>query len=271
MLNRSRLILIIIAVSMMTGCALTNAETPSRIALLAPFEGRYREVGYDAFYAAKLAIIEADRSNIELLAVDDGGMVENAASRARALTLDPLVKVVIVIGYDAADINVQTAFSDLPVIIVGNWMTEPQSDNVFILSNPDIELSYDGRLDVTEVALLDTPFICGEICALNGFRALRNEFDDISIISSGNLSDANFRRRIIDNFQFSAEPGLLATLTFDAVNMAIEAADSENVSQTLSEMTYDGITRTISFEDGYWLDGPVNVYVFDDDGELVRE
>ena len=271
MLNRSRLILIIIAVSMMTGCALTNAETPSRIALLAPFEGRYREVGYDAFYAAKLAIIEADRSNIELLAVDDGGMVENAASRARALTLDPLVKVVIVIGYDAADINVQTAFSDLPVIIVGNWMTEPQSDNVFILSNPDIELSYDGRLDVTEVALLDTPFICGEVCALNGYRRLLDTFDGTTIISSGSLADDDFKQRIIDNFQFSAEPGLLATLTYDAVNMAIEAADSENVSQTLSEMTYDGITRTISFEDGYWLDGPVNVYVFDDDGELVRE
>jgi ABC-type branched-subunit amino acid transport system substrate-binding protein len=270
MLNTKPILLMMI-VLMITGCAVTSAKTPSRIALLAPFEGRYREVGYDAFYAAKLAIIEADRSNIELLAVDDGGTVENAASRARALTLDPLVKVVIVIGYDAADINVQAAFSDLPVIIVGNWMTEPQNDSVFILSNPDIELSYNDRLDVTEAAALDMLFVCGEVCALNGFRLLRDSLDGTTIISSGSLADDDFKQRIIDNFQFPADPGLLATLTYDAVNMAIEAANSENPLQTLSDMRYEGVTGTISFDDGYWADGPVNVFVFDDDGELVRE
>src|SRR4051794_35174325 len=75
-------------------------HTPiTRIALLAPFEGRYREIGYNALYAARLALADAADPQIELLPIDAGG--DQAAERARALSLDPQVKTVILLGYEA--------------------------------------------------------------------------------------------------------------------------------------------------------------------------
>ena len=57
----------------MCGCAIVKAPITTRVALLAPFEGRYREVGYNALYAARLAFADSSIMSIELLAVDDGG------------------------------------------------------------------------------------------------------------------------------------------------------------------------------------------------------
>src|SRR5690349_2126250 len=44
----------------LSGCAITPHELTPRIALLAPFEGRYREVGYNAYYAVRLAFVDAN-------------------------------------------------------------------------------------------------------------------------------------------------------------------------------------------------------------------
>ncbi|MCS7070642.1 MAG: hypothetical protein NZM00_03995, partial [Anaerolinea sp.] len=62
----------LIAIALLTGC--TVHQTAPRIALIAPFEGRYREVGYNALYAARLALADAE-SGVQLLPLDDGGSV----------------------------------------------------------------------------------------------------------------------------------------------------------------------------------------------------
>src|SRR5919108_607445 len=60
-----------------------------KIGLVAPFEGRYREVGYEVIYAVRLAVREANAGggvagySVELTALDDGGDSALAAHQAR--------------------------------------------------------------------------------------------------------------------------------------------------------------------------------------------
>jgi ABC-type branched-subunit amino acid transport system substrate-binding protein len=78
-----------------------------KFGLVAPFEGRYRPIGYDAIYAARLAVRERNASGgvggyrVELVAYDDGGDAPSAVERARQLALDP--QVVAVIGHFRVD------------------------------------------------------------------------------------------------------------------------------------------------------------------------
>lgn len=86
----------------LAACTLPGSTQPTfKIGLVAPFEGRYRPVGYDAIYAARLAVRQANATGglhgyrIELIAYDDGGHPEMAARQARQLALDPAVMGVI--------------------------------------------------------------------------------------------------------------------------------------------------------------------------------
>ncbi len=86
----------------LTGCIRTTPEIV-KIGLVAPFEGRYREIGYDVIPAARLAIREYAAESagsglaVELVAYDDGGDPEKAIEQAKKLALDP--DVVVVIGH----------------------------------------------------------------------------------------------------------------------------------------------------------------------------
>ncbi len=236
----------------------------SRIALLAPFEGRYREVGYNALYAAKLALQDT-YSSIELLPVDDGGTVGSAADRARALAGDPLVKAVVVLGYAATDADTQRAFGDLPVLVVGSWGAKPETNNILVLSNPFVDemVTVFSRAGVTEAARFETPLSGGEVVALEQFTRLRPSLDGIRVLSSGGLPDAAFSERYAQAGLYVPAPGLLATLTYDAFGWLILALQSPDVMTTLTTTTYNGINGTIRFEQGYWADAPVHQYVFD--------
>ena len=90
------------------GCCLAVSACDStapvlKFGLVAPFEGRYRPVGYDAIYAARLAVREKNAAGgvagyrVELVAYDDGGDTQAAVERARQLALDS--QVVAVIGH----------------------------------------------------------------------------------------------------------------------------------------------------------------------------
>lgn len=74
-----------------------------KIGLVAPFEGRYRYVGYDALYAVRLAVREVNASGgvrgygIELVAYNDNADPAMAVEQARKLAVDP--QVIAVIGH----------------------------------------------------------------------------------------------------------------------------------------------------------------------------
>ncbi len=68
-----------------------------KIALVAPFEGRYRDVGYEVTFAYRLAIREVNRAggvggySIEMLSLDDSGDPDMAREQARKIIADPQV------------------------------------------------------------------------------------------------------------------------------------------------------------------------------------
>ncbi len=247
------------------GCTLNRPAAISRLALLAPFEGRYREVGYDAYYAVKLALADSGGTDIELLAVDDGGSVATAVDRAHALQRDPLVKAVLVLGDDAANAQTQQAFTTLPVLIVGDWSSQPQAANIFVLASQQATslISPFAQVGVTAAASLQAPIVGGDIFALRQFPLLATSTAGIRILSSGSLPDATFRDRYLKSASFVPEPGLLTTLTYDAANMAVQVIHQSDPRAVLASMTYNGLNGAIHFANGYWVNAPIHYYCYE--------
>jgi len=88
---------------LLAGC---RPEPEVKIGLTAPFEGREREVGYDALYAARLAVREInaaggiDGRKLALVALDDGDDLSRQRATAASLALDS--DVIAVVSYDRA-------------------------------------------------------------------------------------------------------------------------------------------------------------------------
>jgi branched-chain amino acid transport system substrate-binding protein len=81
------------------GCApnwlgLRNATPVVKIGLVAPFEGRYRSLGYEALYAAKWVVRQRNDAGgvagyrVELVALDDGDDPSSSAFQARKFAVD---------------------------------------------------------------------------------------------------------------------------------------------------------------------------------------
>lgn len=81
------------------GCSLPGSTRPVvKIGLVAPFEGLYRAVGYDALYAVKLAIRQRNGAGgvggeymVELVALNDDNDPAEAALQVREMAVDPAV------------------------------------------------------------------------------------------------------------------------------------------------------------------------------------
>jgi hypothetical protein len=261
---------IICLLAVQCACAVDKGLPVSKIALLAPFEGRYREVGYNAYYAARLALQDAGHLEVDLLAVDDGGTVDSSITRAHALRQDPDVKVVLALGYAATDEQVQRAFGNLPVLVIGNWSARPINETVFILSSKEVgELTtVSPEIGVIEAARLESPVTGGEVFALEQFPLLRQSLSGVHVVSSANLPDTDFTARYKAGNQFAPEPGLLATLTYDAVGMALRGVVD---GRSLAAMRYEGLNGTIRFENGYWADAPIHFYEYNSEGRLIPQ
>ncbi len=265
------LIGIIYAIVLLTGCSGHDSNGIQRIALIAPFEGRYSEIGYDAYYAIRMAIRERGNNRIELLAIDDGGSESSASERAKALANDPLVKVVIALGNNATQPEAQHAFDGLTVLIVGQWNARPATRNIYILASKQLE----GELTVNvstleQAAQVQSPVIGGEIFALSQFPLTSKNLNNVTIASSATLPDTEFRKRYLSGGQFVPEPGLLATLSYDAAGIALEAMQSGNLHQGIST-TYNGLNGDIRFLDGYWASAPIYYYRYNANGKLTAE
>jgi ABC-type branched-subunit amino acid transport system substrate-binding protein len=94
----------VLLITLLPACTVARITRPVlKIGLVGPFEGQYRYVGYDAIYAARLALRQANAAggvggySVELVAYDDRGTVEGARAAARNLAQDP--DVVAVIGH----------------------------------------------------------------------------------------------------------------------------------------------------------------------------
>jgi branched-chain amino acid transport system substrate-binding protein len=98
------LALCFLMLAVLGGCGFPGTVRPAvKLGLVAPFEGRYRYVGYDVIYAVRMALREANDAggvggyNVELVAYDDGADPAMALEQARKLAADP--EVVAAIGH----------------------------------------------------------------------------------------------------------------------------------------------------------------------------
>ncbi|MAU01725.1 MAG: hypothetical protein CL608_31690 [Anaerolineaceae bacterium] len=116
----------------LTACA--SVQPVVKIGLVAPFEGAQRELGYDAIYAARLAVREINEAGgiggyrVALVALDDRGDVALAEDTAVSLTIDPDVVAVIGHGVAATTAVAQPIYAaaDLPLLPLGNPPFTPQ-------------------------------------------------------------------------------------------------------------------------------------------------
>lgn len=230
--------------------ALASCDTglPRKITLLAPFEGQYREIGYNALYAIRLALADAGSKDAQLLAVDDGGTVASAIKRIKALNIDPAVAAIIALGPAASHPAAQTA-NDKPLIIIGNWGHDRSDDDSLYAASPEL-----AKARAT-----------GDLLMLSQTLAIRDDLESLRFESSGSLPAAAFRERYVNSALYAPPPNALATLTYDIARLALAAAIS---GEALATSSHDGISGNIGFKDGYWVDAPVNRYRFEG-GQLV--
>lgn len=250
-------LLIIILATIMSSCAIVRSDDITKIALLAPFEGRYREIGYNALYAVRLAMTEHQAQNIHLLAVDDGGSVKSAIDRVEALNADPDVEAIIALGQVTSYPSVQQA-NDKPLVIVGFWGYAHADDDTLIVSHPEIAEQVTTIQAITDLDLT-SPTVGGDLYMLDQMPDLYENLDNLNIISSGTLPSADFYDRYTNSAQYVPDPNLLATLTYDVAGLVISALQTNT---PISTMQYNGINGTLSFADGYWTQAPINRYQY---------
>lgn len=241
-----------------SSCAVIQSESSRKIALLAPFEGRYREIGYNALYAVRLAIRHSGVQDIDLLAVDDGGTVTTALERIQALNIDPTVEVIITLGQFASHPDVQQA-NDKPLVIVGYWGHDISDDDTLMTVNPTL---INATTDIQDIIGLDTneQLIGNDLLMLEQIPILYDDLSHIEILSSGTLPDINFREQYMNSDLFVPEPNVLATLTYDFSRFIVEAIQTHT---PLAETSFSSINGTIQLTDGYWQDAPIYRYRYD--------
>jgi ABC-type branched-subunit amino acid transport system substrate-binding protein len=122
-------------VFLLTACQFPGTVRPTiKIGLVAPFEGRYRYVGYDVIYAARLAVREANAAggvggySVELVAYDDSADSAMAVEQARKLAVDP--EVVAAIGHFRAETTAAAvgAYAEASIPLISPGLVAPYAD-----------------------------------------------------------------------------------------------------------------------------------------------
>jgi ABC-type branched-subunit amino acid transport system substrate-binding protein len=229
--------LLLLAIVFLSACTATT-QPVVKIGLVAPFEGRYRPIGYEAIYAARLAIREINARGglaghrIELVALDDRGEPERAITAARQLMLDP--QVVAVIGHlrpDSSDAAMQIyCEAGLPVIIIES-AASPCAGAYVLGSAPRDRWPEDQLVFVSNVP-------------------------DPSGLSAAQEFVQNYNAIPIDGMR----AGPIALQIYDAMNLWFEAIDrAERIDR-------DGVLAALRQID---LSGLGAHYAFDQQGKLI--
>lgn len=159
----ARAALLLLALLLLVSCRVPGAVRPVvRIGLVAPFEGRYRYVGYDIFPAVRLALRQANAAGgvlgyaVELVAYDDGADPQMAREQAHKLALDP--QVVIAVGHFGAA-TTAAALPDyraagLPLVVPPSYDPAPSPDTGLFPLGADADTLAAALLDGLDGAAL---------------------------------------------------------------------------------------------------------------------
>ena len=124
-------------VVLLAACSFPGSVKPTiKIGLAAPFEGRYRDLGYEVLHAVQLAVKQRNdaggvgrRYLVELVALNDYNEAEEAVVQARKMAIDPgVLGVVAGLSHETAQ-AAATEYTQLGLafLIPGTDLTQPQS------------------------------------------------------------------------------------------------------------------------------------------------
>ena len=238
----------------LAACAATQPVI--KIGLVAPFEGRFRAIGYEAIYAARLAIREINTRGgvhgyrIELVALDDRGEVERAREAAQQLALDPQV-----------------------VAVMGHYRpaTSAAALAVYCAS----------RVPVVAIETSRAPADCSGVGLFIG-RAPAERWLDDRLTFVSNVPDPNTLPHAADFVQrYNALPidgtraGPIALQTYDVLSLILaaferaEQLDRSGVAVALAHSQFAGLGNKYAFDQaGNLIEGASYVYEYDSTGRL---
>jgi ABC-type branched-subunit amino acid transport system substrate-binding protein len=239
--------ILLLAAVLLSACA-ASTQPVVKIGLVAPFEGRYRSLGYEAIYAARLAIREINARGgingrrIELVALDDRGEPEKAITAARQLVLDPQA-----------------------VAVVGNL--RPAS------TDAAMKIYCEAGLPV--IAIESAVKACGGAYVLGS--APRDRWLEDQLIFVGNVPDPNDLSAAQDFVKnYNAIPidgtraGPIALQTYDALNLLFEALDRADridragVQAAVRQIDFTGLGAKYAFDQqGNLIDPQTYVFEYD--------
>ncbi|MEQ8677421.1 MAG: hypothetical protein RLP44_15165 [Aggregatilineales bacterium] len=251
-----------------------SSQTPKRIVLLAPFEGRYREVGYQALYAMQLAFAESGvNTQVELHAIDDGSSPQSAVDRAQAILLDDRAVAVVILGYAAADESVLDVLGEIPTFISGYWnVTLPLSENIYVYTNPQISdlIDLPPTLSVTDLIGFSPPYTGGDMLILEQALELIADLRGVQVASSFALPDDSFQERFVRENQFAPQPNLIAVGSYETTTYLLHHVEQLVLENRLSrDNLRDSLAENTDFVDGFMVNLPVFLYQYDTDGRLL--
>ncbi|MCS6848118.1 MAG: ABC transporter substrate-binding protein [Anaerolineae bacterium] len=240
-----------------------------KIALVAPFEGRLRQVGYEAFPAMRLAIREriaaggAGGVHVTFIAYNDDGDPATAARIARNVTLDP--EVVAVIGHlvpstTLAALPVYTQ-AGLPVLAPSVPANALPRDPLVFRMGPAAP-SRNLQTSNAPCATLDPSW------AATGwpFGACIADAPPV-----GELPAAQQALAAFTELSLGPPPGPRSIVAYDATNVLLDAIalDAQvrslptraGVADALRRVRHNGLLGQITFDrDNAWADAPAWVY-----------
>jgi ABC-type branched-subunit amino acid transport system substrate-binding protein len=256
---------------LMTACYPVTQPTV-KIALVAPFEGRYRNVGYEVIYAVRLAVREANANGgiagygLELLALDDAGDPALAAEQARKAAADPQV-----------------------LAVIGHWLSAttaaalPEYDQAAL---PILATAAHAELNLQAFRLWPT-----QPCQLTTLAGCVESLEDLKIIAvtepftvgvpaprPAESADPTFaeRYRALSN---GVEPGFYAVLAYDAAQLVFDAIVQDvaangsptraGVQAALTHSNFTSLSGSIQFDsDHHWISAQMWEYVWQ--GQQLR-
>ncbi len=283
-----------------SSCAPSTRPTV-KVGLIAPFEGRYREIGDEVIYSARLAVREANASgglggySVELMALDDDGDPAQAAEQARKLATDPQVVGVIGDWLDSTTVAAApvldeagipflatTIAADLPATSFRLWLTS----SAYLAAAPDslhCPLPCDNLEDLD---WLDSAFriphstILGPpLWGLRQFpRLAPDAAEGIYFIAPAPLPADSADPTFADRYRAvspGVEPRFLAALAYDAAKILFGAIERDaqaggeptraGVAAALATTDYSGLSGRFMFDaDHNWAEAAGWVYQWHD-------
>jgi len=100
---------------------------------------------------------------------------------------------------------------------------------------------------------------------IDEFKIFIENIENVTIVSSTQLPSNEFRESYLELNQFAPEPTLVATLTYDVINIILDAVSS---AKNLSRSALSSTLHQLVTDDGYFNNVSILEYQYVD-GELM--